>query len=189
MKSKLLLVSLAFSAGAILAEAEDPPLPAKTDAPESPAPVQTPDAPTTAAPQLMPSPPAVPQIPDVPELSQLDEMFKRTSLGKEADEQRLSVEWRRLENQIVGDPEFVSMRATAEAAPTDLEKRNRLRTYYNAYYDRMRAMAASPELKAYLDQKRAEHLGRLAQPRVRSNGSPPPAPVAPKKSKQNKHPH
>ncbi len=37
--------------------------------------------------------------PTVPERAQIDEIFKQTSLGKEADERRLHIEWRSLQNR------------------------------------------------------------------------------------------
>ena len=41
-------------------------------------------------------------------------------------------------------------KAFAQSARTDLEKRNRLRNYYNIYYERMTALAAGPEIKLAL---------------------------------------
>src|SRR5438093_10686993 len=40
-----------------------------------------------------------PLVPNVPELSQLDEAFKQKSLGKEADQRRLQIEWRECKNR------------------------------------------------------------------------------------------
>jgi hypothetical protein len=112
-----------------------------------------------------------------PELSQLDEIFKQTSLGKEADERRLHVEWRQLANRVANDPEVVAARATAERAGTDLKKRQRLRDYYDVYYGRMRAMATTVELKAAVDGQRMAHLNQSKQPRVRpATDAPSPTP-------------
>src|SRR5713226_532626 len=47
----------------------------------------------------------------VPELSEIDEVFKRTSLGKEADERRLHIEWRELSNRVVNDPDVAAFLA------------------------------------------------------------------------------
>jgi predicted nucleic acid-binding Zn ribbon protein len=56
-----------------------------------------PEATATASPE--------PTAPDLPELSQLDEAFKKQrSLGKEADERRVHVEWRQLRNKLADDP-------------------------------------------------------------------------------------
>src|SRR6202171_2152195 len=116
----------------------------------------------TPSPASSPSP-----IPEVPELSQLDQAFKQTSLGKAADEYRLRVEWRRLQNRVADEPEIVNAKEAAHSARTDLEKRDRLRDYYNVYYGRMRALASSDEMRKTLDTFKAEHLKLLDQPRVR----------------------
>ena len=105
--------------------------------------------------------------PRVPELSQIDEIFKQTSLGKEADERRLHMEWRQLANRVINDSEVVAAKRSAEAARTDLEKRERLRTYYNIYYGKMKAFTSSAEMKAALDRLKIEHLSQINQPRVR----------------------
>jgi hypothetical protein len=128
--------------------------------------------------------------PDVPELSQLDEVFKRTtSLGKEADERRLNIEWRQLRNRVVNDPEVRAAKATAQAARTDLEKRNLLREYYNVYYQRMSALASSTEMKLALQGLETSHVALTSQPRVRheTDGSlPTPAPTPAHKQKKHK---
>jgi hypothetical protein len=130
---------------------------------------------TDKQPEITSSP--VPNGPNFPEISQLDEAFKQKSLGKEVDERRLHIEWRQLKNQMVNDPEVLVAKAAAQAARTDLEKRNRLRNYYNVYYERMSALAPSAEIKLALQGFQAAHVGQLSQPRVRpSPGAPPPAP-------------
>jgi hypothetical protein len=132
---------------------------------------------TKASPENLPTPlPA--NSPELPELSQLDEIFKQTSLGKTADDYRTHVEWRKLQNQVANDPAVVAAKKTAASARTDLEKRKRLGDYYKIYYERMQALAATPELKAALDGFKAGHLGMLLQPRVRPMPTPSPAPAA-----------
>jgi hypothetical protein len=127
-----------------------------------------------ASPEILPTPiPA--NSPELPELSQLDEIFKQTSLGKTADDYRTHVEWRKLENQVANDPAVVAAQKTAASARTDLEKRKRLGEYYKIYYERMQALAATPEMKAALDGFKAGHLGMLIQPRVRPTPSPAPS--------------
>jgi uncharacterized surface protein with fasciclin (FAS1) repeats len=122
----------------------------------------------TAIPSLEPNGP-----PDVPELSQLDEAFKKqTSLGKEADQRRLHIEWRKLKNQVVNDPSIRAAKAFALAARTDLEKRNRLRNYYNLYYDRMSALASSAEVKLALNALKTTYFKSIDQPRVRPSPTP-----------------
>jgi hypothetical protein len=142
--------------------------------------------------QLEPTPsPVPPNGPELPEISQLDQNFsKPRSLGKEADEARVHVEWRQLKNRTVNDPAVQEAKAYAQAARTDLEKRNRLRNYYNIYYERMSALATTPELKLALQALKTTHQGMLAQPNVRptpDTSTPTPTPSgtpAPKKPAQ-----
>jgi hypothetical protein len=132
-------------------------------------------------PEATATPSLDPNVPLVPELSRLDEAFKPRSLGKEADELRMHTEWRQLKNQTVNDPAVQAAKATAQAARTDLEKRNRLRDYYNIYYERMSALAKSVEIKLALEALKTSHQATLAQPRVRPSTDasvPTPAPAA-----------
>jgi hypothetical protein len=142
--------------------------------------------------QLEPTPSIPPNGPELPEISQLDQNFsKPRSLGKEADEARVHVAWRQLKNRTVNDPEVQAAKAYAQAARTDLEKRNRLRNYYNIYYQRMDALATTPEIKLALQALKTSHQGLLDQPRVRptplSEGTPTPAPSATPKKAGDKH--
>src|SRR5206468_11468836 len=59
--------------------------------------------------------------PAIPERAQIDQIFKQTSLGKEADERRLHLEWRELANRVVNDPDIVAAKRAADTAHTDLE--------------------------------------------------------------------
>jgi hypothetical protein len=131
----------------------------------------TPSAQPQLIPTPLPPPAGEPPIPspgaNIPDLSQLDAMFKKSSMGKEADELKFRLELRKLANQVVGDPAIVNAKAEAEAVKTDREKRERLRVYYNLYYGRLGALASTPELKAYVETVKAAHLAPLAQPRVR----------------------
>jgi hypothetical protein len=108
-------------------------------------------------------------IPDanVPERSEIDQAFKRTSLGEEADDARLHLEWRQLANRVANDPEIAAAKKSVAAARTDLEKRQQLRAYYDIYYGKMRALASSSEMKNALDAQKTEHLSHINQPRVR----------------------
>jgi len=63
----------------------------------------------------------------------------------------------------------------AQAARTDLEKRKRLNSYYEIYYQRMSALATTPELKLALQAFKDAHQGMLAQPRVRPSPTPAPS--------------
>ena len=124
--------------------------------------------------QLEPTPsPIPPNGPELPEISELDQNFsKPRSLGKEADEARVHVEWRQLKNRTVNDPAVQAAKAYAQAARTDLEKRNRLHNYYNIYYERMSALATTPEIKLALSALKTSHQGLLDQPRVRPSPTP-----------------
>jgi len=144
--------------------------------------------------QLEPTPsPIPPNGPELPEISQLDQSFsKPRSLGKEADLARVHIEWRQLKNRTVNDPEVQAAKAYAQAAGTDLEKRNRLRNYYNIYYERMSALATTPEIKLALQGLKSFHQGMLAQPRVRptpdtSTPTPTPSGTPPAKKPAEKH--
>jgi hypothetical protein len=153
-----------------------------------------PDVTPTIIPSLQPT--AIPSLepngpPDVPELSQLDETFKKpTSLGKEGDARRLHIEWRQLANRVANDPEVRAAKATAQAARTDLEKRNLLRDYYNIYYERMSALASSAEMKLALNALKTAHQNQANQPRVRPTPTPEgytPTPAPTPSRKQKKH--
>ena len=169
--------------------AQEPPLPEKTETPGS-TPTATPgtrpqlnipEIPMSVEPpKLVPDAsstllrhPTVPQLPKtVPAISDLDAAFRKSPLAKEAEEYRLHVEWRQLQNRAAHDPDVVAAKAATTTAKTDLEKRVRLRAYYNIYYAHMRALASSPEVKSYLDAKKAAVLGSLAQSRVRPEPTP-----------------
>ena len=142
----------------------------------------------SSQPRTTPPPAAAPQ-PNLPERAQIDEIFKQTSLGQEADERRLHIEWRQLQNQIINEPDIVAAKRSAESARTDLEKRQRLRDYYDLYYGRMRVLARSGEMKTALDRLKIAHLSQLTQARVRhetDTGLPTPSPT-PKKKGKDKH--
>ena len=135
-----------------------------------------PDIPLTVEPApLTPNTSPTPSK-SAPPLEELDAAFKRSSLGQAVEEQRMHVEWRRLKNRTVGNPDIVAAKAAAENADTDLEKRNLLRAYYKLYYGRMEALAATPELKAYIEGKKNAILASLDQPRVRPNPTASPSP-------------
>ena len=140
-----------------------------------------------------PSPP--PNGPELPELKELDESFKPKSLGPDADALRVHVLWRELKNRTFNDPEVQAAKKYAQAARTDLEKRNRLRNYYEVYYQRMSALATTPELKLVLQTLKTVHQNVLAQPRVRpsptaeQSGSPSPTPTSTPAKKKHKQKH
>jgi hypothetical protein len=126
----------------------------------------------SATPQISPTPSMEGPAPRIPAIDELDQAFRQTSLGKAADEARLHAQWRELSNRIINDSDLVAARTKADKMKTDLAKRQQLRLYYTMFYDRMRAQAASPELKNYIDTRKTQHLGSTAQNRVRPSPSP-----------------
>jgi uncharacterized surface protein with fasciclin (FAS1) repeats len=130
--------------------------------------------------------PQEPNGPDVPELSQLDQTFKQHSLGKAADERRVHVEWRRLKNQVENDPSVRAAEAATHTTHTDLEKRQRLRNYYDLYYGRMAALASTPEMKLALEALKNQHVNQTSQPKVRPSPSASPTPEAVKVAHLNR---
>jgi hypothetical protein len=150
------------------------------------------EQPPTDLPALLSSPaPEIPAnlpslSPDAPELSKLDEAFKKTSIGKAADDSRQRVEIRKLQNLVVGEPEVVAAKHAAAAARTDLEKRDRLRDYYNLYYGALQRLTSSEDTKKALNDMKAEHLKLLDQPRVRPIPGATLPPVAKEKKTKKK---
>jgi hypothetical protein len=122
-----------------------------------------------------PSPTPPPNGPELPELKQLDESFKPKSLGPDADALQVHALWRQLKNRTVNDPQVQAANKYAQAARTDLEKRKRLHDYYEIYYQRMSALATTPELKLALQALKGVHQNTLAQPRVRPSPTPAPS--------------
>jgi len=140
-----------------------------------------------------PTPP--PNGPELPELKELDDSFKPKSLGKDADAVQVHALWRQLKNRTVNDLDVQAAKKYAQAARTDLEKRKRLRNYYEVYYQRMSALATTPELKVALQALKDSHQARLAQPRVRPtptpelSGTPSPTPASTPFKKRAKEKH
>ena len=112
------------------------------------------------------------QPPALPDLAELDRKFQQSSMGQAAEEHRLRVEWRKLKNRTTDDPDIVAARTAAEQPSTDFERRKRLRKYYELYYDRMRGLASTVELKNYIDGMKAAHINALTQARVRPEATP-----------------
>ncbi len=141
---------------------------------------------------LIPSPSGTPATapagPTMPDLSQLNQIFQQSAPGKEVIEHRSHVEWRSLKNRTVADPAVVAAKAAALAATTDLEKRNRLRVYYQTFYARMRALASTPEMAVYLNAQKEAHLTLLDQPRVRPTPTPEPTKAEEHSSEQPHQP-
>jgi hypothetical protein len=125
------------------------------------------EPPSLIPPNILPAPGSLPKIPQAADLQQLNAFFKQTSLGKAADEHRLHLQMAALETQIRNERDLHALKASAQGAPTDLEKRHRLKAYYHLYFKKLRALAGTPELKTYLDAQEATHEVSLLQPKVR----------------------
>ena len=125
------------------------------------------EPPSLIPPNILPAPDSLPKIPAAQELQQLNEFFKKTSLGKVADEHRLHLQMVALETRIRNDQDLHALKATALKAPTDLERRHWLKSYYELYFKKLRALATTPDLKAYLDAQEATRKLSLLQPKVR----------------------
>ncbi|MEO8440474.1 MAG: hypothetical protein ABI540_09665 [Spartobacteria bacterium] len=148
------------------AQAADAEISAAVPAP-SPSATAPVEPPSLIPPNILPAPNSLPNIPAAPELEMLNSFFKSTSLGKAADEHRLHVQMVALETRIRNDADLHALRASAMRAPTDLERRHGLRDYYHLYYTKLRTLADTPDLKAYLDARGAAQQLALLQPRVR----------------------
>ena len=165
------LILAAISLCVSLLSAQEPPLPSPTETPTtSPSArpqLDIPDIPMSVEPSpLVPNTSATPKK-TAPAISELDALFQHSSLGASAEEYKLHVEWRQLKNRTAHDPEVLAAKAAADVARTDVAKRKAMRLYYKVFYAHMEALASTPEIKAYLEQKKNELINGLAQPNVR----------------------
>jgi hypothetical protein len=176
MKPRVLALAALFWTS--LALSQEPPLPEATSTP-APNPsarpdLNIPDIPMTVEPSpLVPSSSPTPKK-NLPSISELDQAFGHSSLGQAVEEQRLHLEWRKLQNRVSQDSEVLAAKKAVGSGRTDAEKRELMRDYYKLFYGRMVALADKPEVKAYLTQKKQEILNSLAQPHVRPEPSPQP---------------
>ena len=180
MKFLSAVISAVVFSGSSLVCAQEPPLPAATETPSA-SPITRPELNIPEIPLTVEPAPLVPNTSPAPNKSappieELDAAFKKSSLGQAVEEQRMHVEWRKLKNRTVHDPQVVAAKAAAAKARTDLEKRNLLRAYYKIHYTRMQALASTPEMKAYLEEKKKAMLASLDQPHVRPNPKANPSP-------------
>lgn len=176
-KAKLRLgVLLAFAVvtfcGAALIQGQDAALPrpeTQDPATSLPQPSETP-LPAIPPSQLIPDdvlpPPSGSPALSMPTIPMLDEALKQPPLSATAENQRRHREWRQLRNRVQNESEVKQALATADAARTDLKKRQLLRRYYELLYRKMTAIAP-PEMKAYLNDRKNEALNALPQPKVR----------------------
>ncbi|HEX4631392.1 MAG TPA: hypothetical protein VH188_10545 [Chthoniobacterales bacterium] len=177
---KSAIVGLVMALGLRFAEAQEPPLPELSGTP-APTPsarpeLNIPDIPIEVEPSpLVPNTSPKPKK-TLPSIQELDTAFQHSSLGAAVEEQRLHLEWRKLQNRVIDDPEVIAAKKVIARARTDLEKRELRRAYYKILYAHMQALAETPEVKAYLEQKKNDSLGALAQPSLRPNPTPRPSP-------------
>jgi len=174
MKSAILLLVVIL--GLQLAAGQEPPLPVATATPAaSPSArpeLNIPDIPIEPQP-LVPNTSATPKK-SLPSIQELDTVFQHSSLGAAVEEQKLHLEWRKLQNRTSDDPEVVAAKKAIDRARTDPEKRDLTRAYYKIFYAHMQALAETPEVKAYLEQKKNAAIGGLAQPHLRPEPTPSP---------------
>jgi hypothetical protein len=154
------------SPGDSSAQTANTPMAASTASPSPSATVSI-EPPSLIPPNILPAPDSLPKIPAAQELQQLNEFFKKTSLGKVADEHRLHLQMVALETRIRNDQDLHALKATALKAPTDLERRHWLKSYYELYFNKLRPLATTPDLKAYIDAQEATRKLSLLQPKVR----------------------
>ncbi len=133
----------------------------------SPSVTESVEPPSLIPPNILPAPESLPKTPAAPEIELLKSYFKTTSLGKAADEHRLHVQMVALEAGIRNDEDLRATKALAMQAPTDLERRHRLKEYYGRYFGKLRVRATTPDLKEYLTAQEATRKLSLLQPRVR----------------------
>jgi len=184
MKSTLLSCTLVFLWSVFL-QAQEPALPnsknknraaESSPSPEALSPLPTP-LPQLVPPDILPlservASPAPPGA-KVSNLPQLDEGFKASPVNAAAEANRRQFEWRELRNRVANDQDLKAKLKLAETASTDLDRRKLLRSYYEAYFRRMDALAATPEMKVFLQDQKTRALASLAQPRVRPDASLP----------------
>jgi hypothetical protein len=178
MKSAIVVLFVTFASA--IAFAQEPPLPAATSTPAaSPSArpeLNIPDIPMTVEPSpLVPNTSPTPKK-NLPSIQELDTAFQHSSLGAAVEEQRLHLEWRKLQNRVSQDVDVIAAKKAIAGARTDPEKRDLTRAYYKIFYDRMVALAETPDVKSYLEQKKKDAINGLAQPHLRPAATPRPTP-------------
>ena len=178
MKFGTLALTLALLAGTV--RGQEPPLPSSTATPAPSASVRPelniPEIPMTVEPApLVPNTSPTPKK-NLPSIQELDTAFQHSSLGAAVEEQKLHVEWRKLQNRASQDAEVIAAKKAIGSGRTDLENRELMRSYYKVFYAHMLALAETPDVKAYLEGKRNAVLGGIAQPHLRPEATPRPSP-------------
>jgi hypothetical protein len=161
--------------------AQEPPLPSSS-ATAAPSPsvrpeLNIPDIPIEVEPSpLVPNTTPAPKK-NLPSITELDSVFQHPPLIKAVEEQRLHLEWRKLQNRVSAEPEVIAAKKAITSGRTDVEKRELRRAYYKIFYSHIRALAETPEVKAYVEQRKTEAINGLAQPRLRPEPTPKPKPT------------
>jgi hypothetical protein len=128
-----------------------------------------------SSPQIAPAPvtPApLPLIPEPPESATKTKATTKTTTTKErkssteaaVDELALRVKFRQAKTRALSDPVVQAEWHRANAARTDYEKREALKAYYRALFNRMRRIDASLKPRIAESEQRALH--RLTQTRI-----------------------
>ena len=178
MRSIIIALGTIFTVQIVIAQ--EPPLPSATSTaapnPSARPELNIPDIPIEVEPSpLVPNTSPAPKK-NLPSVQELDTAFQHSSLGAAVEEQRLHLEWRKLQNRASQNADVIAAKKAINTARTDPEKRELMRTYYKIFYDRMLAMAEAPDVKAYLEAKKAGAVGGLDQPHVRPKPTPRPSP-------------
>jgi len=172
---KFRVFALTAFSSASLVIAQEPPLPAATSTPSaSPSArpeLNIPDIPVEPSP-LVPNAAPTPKK-NLPSIQELDTAFQHSSLGAAVEEQRLHLEWRKLQNRVSQEADVIAAKKAIGGARTDPEKRDLMRAYYKIFYGRMLALAETPDVKAYLEQRKKDAINGLAEPHLRPEATPP----------------
>ena len=126
MKSTIVVLSLCF--GLAVAPGQEPPLPAATSTPAaSPSArpeLNIPEIPMTVEPSpLVPNTSPTPKK-NLPSIQELDTAFQHSSLGAAVEEQRLHLEWRKLQNRVSQEEDVIAAKKAIAGAGNDPEKRD-----------------------------------------------------------------
>ena len=87
-----------------------------------------------------------------------------------ADELKKRIRFREVKNKALVDDRIQADMEIAQAAKTDKEKREALKSYYTKLFDKM--LKLDPLLKPEIEARRKTYLARYDQNRVRAAGEP-----------------
>lgn len=121
-------------------------------------------APAQIAPESLPLIPETPEPVKKPKGRALDEPKKKSSTEAAAEETAQRIRFRQMKTRAQNDPAVQAAWDRAEAARSDAEKREALKSYYTLLYRRMAKADATLKPKIALAERTA--LRRLEQRRV-----------------------